>query len=92
MDEQKGDTVKAALEMSRNEHDQYVKWKNEGQSRSKSAPRRKPTREEKVPEWFYKKEEKKTKSDKPVKSSSAIDEERRKLLEELGVTGDGTVK
>jgi len=89
----KVDTVKTALEMSRNEHDQYVKWKNEGQSAgSKSAPRRKSAREEKVPEWFYKKDEKKSKTDKPVKSSSAIDEERRKLLEELGVTGDGTVK
>jgi replication initiation and membrane attachment protein len=85
----KVESVKAALEMSRNEHDQYVKWKNEGQ---KSGSKRKPTREEKVPEWFYKKEEKKTKSDNPVKSSSAIDEERRKLLEELGVTGNGTVK
>ena len=58
----------------------------------KIEPRRKSAREEKVPEWFYKKDEKKTKTDKPVKSSSAIDEERRKLLEELGVTGDGTVK
>ena len=87
------DTVKTALEMSRNEHDQYVKWKNEGQSTgSKSGPRRKCAREEKVPEWFYKKDEKKAKTDKPVKSSSAIDEERRKLLLELGVTGDGTVK
>jgi replication initiation and membrane attachment protein len=85
----KVESVKAALEMSRNEHDQYVKWKNEGQ---KSGSKRKPTREEKVPEWFYKKEEKKTKSDNPVKSSSAIDEERRKLLEELGVTGNGTLK
>ena len=83
------DTVKMALEMSRSEHDQYVKWKNEGQ---KSGAKRRPTREEKVPEWFYKKEEKQKKSIKPVKSSSAIDEERRKLLEELGVTGDGTVK
>lgn len=83
------DTVKMALEMSRSEHDQYVKWKNEGQ---KSGTKRRPTREEKVPEWFYKKEEKQKKSTKPVKSSSAIDEERRKLLEELGVTGDGTVK
>jgi len=83
------DTVKMALEMSRSEHDQYVKWKNEGQ---KSGAKRRPTREEKVPEWFYKKEEKQTKSTKPVKSSSTIDEERRKLLEELGVTGDGTVK
>ena len=53
------------------------------------APRRKSAREENFTEWFYKKEDKKRKSDKPVKSSSEIDEERRKLLEELGVTGDG---
>ena len=89
----KVETVKTAMEISRSEHDQYVKWKNEGQNTGqKSGPRRKPVREEKVPEWFYKKDEKKTKTDVPVKSSSAIDEERRKLLEELGVTGDGMVK
>ena len=27
----KVDTVKAAMEISRNEHDKYMKWKNEGQ-------------------------------------------------------------
>ncbi|NYF25147.1 replication initiation and membrane attachment family protein [Sporosarcina sp. JAI121] len=87
----KVETVKAAMELSRNEHDQYVKWKNEGQV---SRAKRKPTREEKVPEWFYKKEEKQTKTVKTGKpaSNSAIDEERRKLLKELGVTEDGTVK
>ena len=31
------DTVKMALETSRNEHDQYVKWKNEGQIYKRGA-------------------------------------------------------
>ncbi len=80
----KVETVKAALEMSRQEHDQYMKWKNEGQ---KPTSKRKPTREEKVPEWFYKKEE--AQQNKATKQSSDVDEERRKLLKELGVIGDG---
>ncbi|CAM3156356.1 DnaD domain protein [Filibacter tadaridae] len=78
------ETAKAALDISRKEHDQYMKWLKEGQ---KQPARRKPVREEKVPEWFYKKEDKK----KKVSSKEAADiaEERRKLLEELGVTGNG---
>lgn len=80
----KVDTVKVALEMSRKEHDQYMKWLNEGKQ---TSPKRKPTREEKVPEWFYKKDENQPKTS--AKKASAIDEERRKLLEELGVTENG---
>lgn len=81
------ETVRAAMEISRNEHDQYVKWKNEGQ---KPTPKRKPTREEKVPEWFYKKEDKQEgKQVKSTRATSDIDEERRQLMKELGVTGDG---
>lgn len=77
-------TVKQALDISRKEHDQYMQWKAEGQNPS---AKRSSGREEKVPEWFYKKDDKEQK--KTPKSSTKLDEERRKLLEELGVTGDG---
>jgi replication initiation and membrane attachment protein len=77
-------TVKQALDISRKEHDQYMQWKAEGQN---PTAKRTSGREEKVPEWFYKKDDKEPK--KTPKSSTKLDEERRKLLEELGVTGDG---
>ncbi|MCM3743594.1 DnaD domain protein [Sporosarcina luteola] len=71
-------TAKEAMEISRNEHDQYIKWQNEG---SKKSTARKPTRVEKVPEWFYQKDEEKdqqTASD----AEPSIDEERKRLLQE----------
>ena len=78
-------TAKEAMKFSRTEHDKYMQWKNEGQ---KPAQRRYAnTREEKVPEWFYKKDEVKEVK-KPVRNFD-VEEERRKLLEELGVTGSG---
>ncbi|WP_203246680.1 replication initiation and membrane attachment family protein [Sporosarcina beigongshangi] len=80
----KVETAEAAMELARQEHDKYTKWKNEGQ---KPAAQRRPTREEQVPEWFYKKEQTQDKQEK--KESTAVDEERRRLLKELGVTGDG---
>lgn len=82
------ETAEAAMELARQEHDKYTKWKNEGQ---KPTPQRKPTREEKVPDWFYKKEQAQDKQEtkQETKKSAAIDEERRQLLKELGVTGDG---
>lgn len=82
------ETVRAAMEISRQEHDQYNKWKNEGQ---KTTTRRKSGREERVPDWFYKKEEKQGKRVEPKKTSNSdfnVEEERRKLMKELGITGD----
>lgn len=82
------ETVRAAMEISRQEHDQYIKWKNEGQ---KAPTRRKSGREERVPDWFYKKEDKPEKREQPKKSSTTdfnVEEERRKLMTELGITGD----
>ena len=82
----KVETAKLAMELSRTEHDQYMKWLNEG--KQKPAGRRKPSREEKVPEWFYKKEE--TEQQEPVKESDpAIDEKRRQLLEKLDAMRSG---
>ncbi|MHA6260641.1 replication initiation and membrane attachment family protein [Sporosarcina sp. CAU 1771] len=72
-------TAKEALEFSRKEHDKYMQWKNEGQ---KPAQRRtQSTREEKVPDWFYKKEEKQI--EKETKPSAEIMERRRRLQAEL---------
>lgn len=72
-------TAKEAMEFSRKEHDKYMQWKNEGE---KPAPRKyQSSREEKVPDWFYKKDEKK--SGEEEKPNPEIDEKRRKLLEKL---------
>ncbi|MBD7984263.1 DnaD domain protein [Sporosarcina sp. Sa2YVA2] len=71
------ETAKQAMEISRQEHDQYIKWQKEG---SKKSSGRKPVREEKVPEWFNKPEEQKT-SAKEV--DPAIDEKRRELQAKL---------
>ncbi|WP_033541349.1 replication initiation and membrane attachment family protein, partial [Planococcus sp. CAU13] len=54
-------TAAEAMELARTEHAQYVKWKSEGSptAASKSVTRSggKPVREEKLPEWFYTKDE-----------------------------------
>lgn len=73
-------TVKEAMEISRKDHDQYMKWLQEGKP---SNATRKPIREEKVPEWFQLDESKK---EKPKATPSNIEEERQKLLQELGMT------
>lgn len=73
--------AKEAIELSRKEHDQYMNWLNEG--KPKATPRKKTTREEKVPEWFYKKQSNNQKSEQ---EHFDVDIERRKLLEELGVS------
>lgn len=76
-------TAKEAMELARNEHEQYMKWKNEG-SKQKSYSK-KPTREEKVPDWFYKKDDELKQSGKETNGIQDIDAERQKLLEELGM-------
>ncbi|MEK5216394.1 replication initiation and membrane attachment family protein [Psychrobacillus sp. FSL H8-0487] len=77
-------TAKEAMELARNEHEQYVKWKNEGSPQKTYT--KKPTREEKVPDWFYKKDgETKKSTGKNTNGIQNIDEERQKLLAELGM-------
>lgn len=82
----KVETAKVAMELSRTEHDQYMKWLNEGKQKPAG---RKPIREEKVPEWFYKKDE--AEQQEPVKETDpAIDEKRRQqLLEKLDAMRSG---
>ncbi|MFD1206930.1 replication initiation and membrane attachment family protein [Sporosarcina contaminans] len=76
-------TAKQAMEISRKEHDQYLKWQNEG---SKKTTSRKPSREEKVPEWFYNEE----KDQQPASDlDPSIDEKRKQLLEKLEAMKSG---
>lgn len=88
--------AREALEFSRKEHDKYMKWKNEEQK--PKVYNRKPIREAMVPEWFYKSEEKKEKSQKSIKEASGkaipkktndLEERRRRLREELARTRKG---
>lgn len=72
-------TAKEALEFSRKEHDKYMQWKNEGQKPA-SNNRRGSGREAMVPEWFFKKDEKK---EQPKKMDPDVEERRRRLLENL---------
>lgn len=76
-------TAKEAMELARNEHEQYMKWKSEG-SKQKTYSK-KPTREEKVPDWFYKKDDELKRTGKETNGIQDIDAERQKLLEELGM-------
>ncbi|WP_432358181.1 replication initiation and membrane attachment family protein [Sporosarcina sp. UB5] len=80
------ETAKQAMEISRKEHDQYIKWQNEG-SKKKTASR-KPSRVEKVPEWFHKTDDEKE-LQPTVDEDPAIDEKRRQLLEKLDAMRSG---
>jgi len=80
-------TAKEAMTLARKEHAQYLQWKNEGSK--KAAPAKKSVREEKVPEWFYKKQQSAVQESNPVHAN--VEEERKKLLAELGVV-KGEVK
>lgn len=77
----KVETAKQAMDLSREEHDKYMQWKNEGQKAP--AYKGKPTREEMVPEWFYKKDDEKPKQKQTKKKDKDMEERRRKLREEL---------
>lgn len=71
------ETAKQAMQISRQEHDQYIKWQKEGSPKTSG---RKPVREEKVPEWFNKPEEQKTSK---TEADPAMDEKRRELQAKL---------
>jgi len=78
-------TAKEAMELARQEHDKYTAWKNKPQTSNKTNQQTKGRsryqREEKVPEWFYKRNDNQEES-----TSSTIDfeKERQKILEMLG--------
>ncbi|HSJ37516.1 MAG TPA: DnaD domain protein [Planococcus sp. (in: firmicutes)] len=79
-------TAAEAMELARTEHAQYVKWKSEGSptAASKSSARSggKPVREEKLPEWFYTKDE--PQAAKAPKNES-LEIEKQKLLAKLAL-------
>lgn len=73
--------AKTAMEFSRNEHDKYMEWLNEG--KPSTAGMRKGAKTEKVPDWFYKR--KNTPEKKASPADFNIEEERKKLMKELGI-------
>ncbi|MFY0519422.1 replication initiation and membrane attachment family protein [Lysinibacillus sphaericus] len=77
-------SAKQAMELARQEHDKYTTWKNKPQTSAKKNTYAKNRREEKVPDWFYKRNDKQVE----VQSESAVDatdfeKERLKILEKL---------
>lgn len=85
-------TAKEAMELARQEHDKYTAWKNSSQtsnasgstSGSSSKPRRKTGREEKVPDWFYKRNDPARSEQQEDTSDIDFEKERQKILEKLG--------
>ena len=65
------------MELARQEHDKYTAWKNKPQAPNKTSQQSKGRsryqREEKVPEWFYKRNENQEES-----TSSTIDFEKER--------------
>lgn len=88
-------TAKEAIELARQEHDKYSAWKNKSQessneskvgarSESTTKPKRKVYgREEKVPDWFYKRNQPKN-SGQDESTDIDFEKERQKILEKLG--------
>lgn len=87
-------TAKEAIELARQEHDKYAAWKNKSQTggtttvtESSSKPRRKSYgREEKIPDWFYKRNDAVKKEQQEDSSDIDFEKERQKILEKLGRT------
>lgn len=74
-------TAKEAMDLARIEHEQYLKWKSEGSPTAKtrsSSSSRKPVREEKLPEWFYKKDD--VQPAKEADNTEDLEAAKQKLL------------
>ncbi|EGA88702.1 replication initiation and membrane attachment family protein [Planococcus donghaensis MPA1U2] len=81
-------TAKEAMEIARVEHTQYMKWKSEGSPTTVAKPftgngNRKPVREEKLPEWFHKKDQ--TPAPKVEPKNESLEVEKQKLLAKLAL-------
>lgn len=80
-------SAKEAMDLARTEHAQYMKWKSEGSPSSSSkaagSSSRKPVREEKLPEWFYAKDEVPAAKSEPRNESLEV--EKQKLLAKLAM-------
>lgn len=85
-------TAKEAMELARTERDQYNKWKLENEAKksataSSNGYKKQPFkkgREEKVPEWFYKRNEQPKKENTELNAVN-FEQERQKILQKLGV-------
>lgn len=82
-------TAKEAIELARKEHDKYTEWKNKPQTPSKNnnytKGRSSSRREEKVPDWFYKRNEQteEVSADKASTGGTDFEKERQKILDKL---------
>lgn len=79
-------TAKEAMDLARIEHEQYLKWKSEGSPSSaarSSSSNRKPVREEKLPEWFYKKDD--FQPAKAPENTEDLEQAKQKLLAKYAV-------
>lgn len=81
-------TAKEAMELARMERDKYAQWKADSTlKQTQPAPRKQynkknGARDEKVPEWFYKRDE----QPEPVTGEVDFEKERQKILQKLGQT------
>lgn len=81
-------TAKEAMELARVEHTQYMKWKSEGSPTTAAKPftgngNWKPVREEKLPEWFHKKDQAPVAKAGPKNENLEV--EKQKLLAKLAL-------
>ena len=83
-------TAKEAMDLARQERDKYAKWKAENESKSskpqKQNYRKVSGREEKVPDWFYKRDEDPPQASAQVETVD-FEAERQKILQKLGQDG-----
>ncbi|GLC88328.1 helicase DnaB [Lysinibacillus piscis] len=78
-------TAKQAMELARQEHDKYTTWKNSPQTttpKKNTYAKNQKRREEKVPDWFYKRNEKSEETSQ--NDQMDFETERQKMLEKLG--------
>ncbi|WP_328585738.1 replication initiation and membrane attachment family protein [Rossellomorea aquimaris] len=74
-------TAAQAMDLAKKEHKQYLEWAD-GKNNPRKTRGRKPIRTEKLPDWFKEEPNKQT-NQSDEKDDFNLDEERRKLEEEL---------
>ena len=83
-------TAKEAMDLARQERDKYAKWKAENETKTsrpqKQNYKKASGREEKVPDWFYKRDEDPPQTSAQVETVD-FEAERQKILQKLGQDG-----
>jgi len=83
-------TAKEAMDLARQERDKYAKWKVENETKTsrpqKQNYKKASGREEKVPDWFYKRDEDPPQASAQVETVD-FEAERQKILQKLGQDG-----